>query len=159
MKKYHHQILALTLVLILAGLFSGCGGWAGAPEETRAALPGTQEAIQTTEEHDMKQATLSFHSFDGGGPSFNAILEDSSLVEVQRVRDYGGTDPELVDGAAFDVIFTFTGLIPGQTGLRIEERSPIAGSYNHTYLLTVGEDLTVSIEALEVTDLDWNEEP
>ena len=47
MKKYHHQILALTLVLILAGLFSGCGGWAGAPEETRAALPGTQEAIQS----------------------------------------------------------------------------------------------------------------
>lgn len=145
MKHHFRKIIALGLALVLAGMLGGC---LGRPGETL-----------TTEVQDMKQATLSFYSFDGGGPSFNAILEDPSLAEIQKVRDYGDTDPELVDGATFNVVFTFTGLVPGQTGLRIEERSPIAGNYDHAYLLTVGEDLTVSIEALEVTDLDRDEAP
>lgn len=104
-------------------------------------------------------AQLSFHSFDGGGPSFSAELEDPDLVSVKKSVRYAKKNHAELDGAGYDVIFTFTGLKPGRTSLTVAERSPIAGNLDHLYEVTVAEDLKVTLTKLTVTDLDRLTEP
>lgn len=101
-----------------------------------------------------RAAELRFHSFDGGGPSYHAVLDDPSLLSVQSERKYGKKNHAVIDGAAYDVIFRFRGLKSGETRLRIEERSPIAGNADHLYAVSVAQDLSVSLTLLSVEDLD-----
>lgn len=103
-------------------------------------------------------AVLEFHSFDGGGPSFTAVLEDSSIVAVEKTVEYSKPNHAELDGAGFTVTFTFSGRKAGKTGLVIEERSPIAGNYDRTYAVTVSDDMHVMVEALGVLDLDVSAE-
>lgn len=128
-------LLSALALLLTAGCAAGSGGEPG-------------------EEKDPKDAALSFHSFDGGGPEFGARLEDESLVALRFERDYGREDHEELDGAACTVVLTLHGLKPGETRMTVEERSPIAGNFDRLYIVRVAEDLTVSTEALGVTDLD-----
>ena len=53
-----------------------------------------------------KTASLEFHSFDGG-PSFTAILEDSSIVSVKETTKYSKANHAELHGAGFTVTFTF----------------------------------------------------
>lgn len=110
--------------------------------------------ITAAEDNAMKTAKLSFDSFDGGGPSFEAILADPDLVSVQKSIEYNDPNHAEMEGSAFSVRFTFTGLRAGSSSLTIEERSPIAGNYDRSYTVTVDEALRVTIEALNVVDLD-----
>ena len=110
--------------------------------------------ITTPEESMGNTAVLEFESFDGGGPDFTAILEDASIVSVRKSIEYSDPNHAELNGAGYTVTFTFTGSKAGKTGMKMEERSPIAGNYDRTYTLTVADDLSVSIEALEVVDLD-----
>lgn len=147
------KIIALVLaaLLLLAGCASQNGSDAGQTD------PNT--TTTEPEEVPMKKTTLSFDSFDGGGPSYTAIMEDDSIVSFEKTVEYGREDHAEIDGAAFTVTFTFTGLKPGTTGLTVEERSPIAGNFDRSYTVTVAEDLTVTVEALGVVDLDAPEDP
>lgn len=102
----------------------------------------------------MKNATLSFHSFDGGGPNFSAAVEDAALLTWTQTKEYEKKDHEELTGAGFTVTFTFTGLKPGKTQLTVEERSPIAGNWDHTYAVTVEEDLRVTLEEITERNTD-----
>ena len=109
---------------------------------------------ETKPETDMKKATLSFDSFDGGGPSFSATADDPSILSWTQKRKYHDPNHEKLRGAGFTVTFTFTGIKPGATRILIEERSPIAGNYDHIYTVTVAEDLSITLERTETKDLD-----
>ena len=63
-------------------------------------------------------AVLSFHSFDGGGPEFHAVLA-SDIVSIEQEKEYAKPNHEELDGAGFTVTFTFTGIKPGETVLTI----------------------------------------
>lgn len=96
---------------------------------------------------------LTFSSFAGGGPAYTLLPEDDSLFTWTERRDHGA-DAEQEDGAPFDVIFTLTGLHPGETLLTVQERSPIAGNYDHSYRVIVDESLAVQTEYQGTVDLD-----
>ena len=140
----------LLFFLALGLLLAACAPGNEAPSGTPGPKPGGSE----TEANPMTPATLTFHSFDGGGPRFTAVLSDPDLVSVEKQIEYSRPDHEELDGAAFSVRFILTGRNPGTGELRIEERSPIAGNYDRTYAVTVDPELRVTLEALTVTDLD-----
>lgn len=103
---------------------------------------------------DGKAATLTFESFDGGGPEFNVVIADESIVSYDSTVKYDKPDHEEMHGAGYNVIITFTGLKPGETTVVIEERSPIADNLDHKYRITVDEELNVQIEQLSVKDIN-----
>lgn len=144
----------LIVALLLVSLLLGCT--AQDPASPSAGSNYTWDGEITTEtepEADMKKAILSFDSFDGGGPSFSATADDPSILSWTQKSKYHDPNHEKMNGAGFTVTFTFTGTQPGSTTLLIEERSPIAGNYDHIYAVTVAEDLSVSLVWTETRDL------
>lgn len=101
-----------------------------------------------------KTASLSFESFDGGGPEFNVVIADESIVSYASKAKYRHPDHEKMHGSDYDEIITFTGIKPGETTVIIEERSPIADNLDHKYRLTVDDELNVQIEQLSVKDIN-----
>ena len=101
-----------------------------------------------------KTASLSFESFDGGGPEFNVVIADEGIVSYDSRSKYRHPDHEKMNGSGYDVTITFTGIKPGETNVIIEERSPIADNLDHRYRLIVDEDLKVKIEEISVKDLN-----
>ena len=97
---------------------------------------------------------LSFHSFDGGGPQYSVRVDDPTLVSVAEKRRYSKKDHEVLEGAGYEVIFTFTGLRAGTTAMTVEERSPIAGNCDRIYEVTVDEQLRVTLREVTVEDLN-----
>lgn len=110
--------------------------------------------IVTEEEPAMKDtpAILSFDSFDGGGPEYTVELGDPTLVSWRESTQYASPDHEELEGALYAVRFTFTGLKPGETQVRITGYSPITGSETHVYSLTVDEHLNVTARFLTLED-------
>ena len=51
-------------------------------------------------------AILSFHSFDGGGSGYDVVI-DSDIVSWNSAREYFDANHEELDGAAYQVVFTF----------------------------------------------------
>lgn len=100
-----------------------------------------------------EKAVLSFDSFDGGGPEYRILL-DEDIVSYECRREYSSPDHEDLDGAAYNIIFSFTGLKPGETTMTVQWRSPIAGNKDLIYEVKVDPDLNVTIKALTVEDLD-----
>ena len=135
MKKHIPFILFMILML------SGCG-----------------KIDQVTDDKDNtpggKTATLTFESFDGGGPEFHVVIADESIVSCDSDAEYDKPDHEEMNGAGYDEIITFTGLKPGETTVVIEERSPIADNLDHKYRITVDDELCVKIEQISVKDIN-----
>ena len=100
-----------------------------------------------------KAATLSFHSFDGGGPRYSVVL-DSDIVTYKSERKYDKPDHKRLKGAGYYVIFTFTGLKPGETVLTVQKRSPIRETdrQDRQYKVTVDKDLNVTIKPVTVNE-------
>ena len=94
------------------------------------------------------QQTLRFHSFDGGGPSFTAVIENPEILSCAQTAEYARTDHKFLCGAGFDAVFTLTGQSPGETNLRIEARSPIVESVDHLYRITVDSAMQVTVTHL-----------
>lgn len=114
----------------------------------------TEETTETTEKKNeliSKEVTLRFDSFDGGGPEYNVIIKDESIVSYTAVREYAKADHDMMTGAGYDMVYTFTGLKPGKTDMLIEARSPIADNFDINYRITVSEDLSVKIEEVSAT--------
>lgn len=147
-------IVIVMIALLLVSLLIGCTAQDPTSPSSGGSYTWDGEITTETEpEEDMKKATLSFDSFDGGGPSFSATAEDPSILSWTQNKKYWDRNHEQLNGAGFSVIFTFTGIKPGGTTLLIEERSPIAGNYDHIYAVTVAEDLSVTLEWTETRDL------
>ncbi len=104
------------------------------------------------------QAVLSFDSFDGGGPSYRLVL-DSDIVSWEREVTYFDPDHAELDGAAFTVTFTLTGLKQGEAVMTVEERSPVGGDRDLLYAVRVDEKLNVSVSLLSTADPDASVKP
>ena len=133
-------VLVFVCVLLLAGVLFN-GQLVSAGEEIMMMLTG------------KKAATLSFHSFDGGGPRYSVVL-DSDIVTYKSERKYDKPDHKRLKGAGYDVIFTFTGLKPGETVLTVQKRSPIRETdwQDRQYKVTVDKDLNVTIKPVNVNE-------
>ena len=95
---------------------------------------------------EYKEApTLSFHSFDGGGPEYSVEIADPTVVSCTQERVYPDPDHEELDGAPYDVVFTFTGLKQGSTAVTVRQSGP-DGEEETEYLVTVNEALWSMVE-------------
>ena len=95
-----------------------------------------------------KEAELSFHSFDGGGPKYALKTEDGELFSYTSERNYGKKNHAELDGASYEVVYTFKGLKAGSGSFTITEYSPIDGSeYDYIYDFTVNDALAINVEA------------
>ncbi len=101
-----------------------------------------------------RKASLSFESFDGGGPEFNVVVSDESIVSYDSEVKYRNPDHEEMHGAGYDVAITFSGIKPGETTVLIEERSPIADNLDHRYRIMVDDELNVQTDLLSVRDIN-----
>lgn len=100
-------------------------------------------------------AQLTFSSFDGGGYEYTFITDEPEIIALETRRDYHGTDPAQVEGAAYDVILTVRALKEGSTTLTVQARSPILEAYDEAYYVTVDGALQVRISdpvRYEITD-------
>ena len=145
----------LRLVLI-AALMPVVGGCALRPQvmDGDGMFQVSENEPNLQDDNDLMddRAELSFESFDGGGPDFNVVIEDGGIVSCECSREYNDPDHEETDGAGYRVKYSFTGLKPGETGMTIEERSPIADNLDHIYRVRVDEELHVEIELIETRD-------
>ena len=129
MKKY------LPIFLLAAAfVMGGCGG-GFSPQENAS---GT---------------VLSFRSFDGGGPEFSIAIADPEIVTYTCDHRYDDPAHEQMNGSGYDVVFSFTGLKPGETTFTISARSPIADEFDAVYAAAVGEDLQVTLTELSFEPL------
>ena len=135
MKRF---VLVFLCILLLAGILFN-GQLVSAGDKIMMMLTG------------KKPATLSFHSFDGGGPQYSVVL-NSDIVSYKSERHYNKPDHKRLKGAGYDVIFTFTGLKTGETALTVQKRSPIreTDSQDRKYKVTVDNDLNVTIEPVTI---------
>ena len=159
-----HTFLMITIAVVLLLFLSGCGGTGQAPEgdgtvntTDAVGIPQDEDNPMTKDvddNDDGKTASLSFESFDGGGPEFSVVIADESIVSYSSRAAYRNPDHEKMNGSGYDEIITFTGIKPGETTVIIEERSPIADNLDHKYRITVDDELNVQTELLSVKDIN-----
>ena len=113
----------------------------------------TGETVLENEPEPEKQlTTLVFDSFDGGGPEYEISLDDPEIVSYTMKKKYYSDEHEQLTGAGYDVIFTFTGIKPGNTVMTVSAFSPIAPEPDRVYSVVVDEELNVKIELIEVEE-------
>lgn len=112
-----------------------------APEET--AAPQDEATVFPPE------TTLTFDSFDGGGPEYTVSIDAPQLLSYTEIHRYLSEDHEELCGAGYQVIFTFTGLLPGITTMTISARSPVAENEDYQYSVTIGDNMDVTIDKIE----------
>lgn len=137
------KILSLALSLIL---LTGCAG--GEPAGTVAGTAGSGNDNESSD----KDATLTFSSFDGGGPDFSLDIADPEIADYSRKRVYDNPNHEELDGAGYKMIFTFTGKKEGETTAKVTAFSPIADNFEMTYKVAVDSDLKVTLTLIEEKD-------
>ena len=98
-----------------------------------------------TDEGSVQPAQLSFESFDGGGYDYSISLKDDQLVSYIKKHIYRDPYHDMQTGSAYNVVFTFTGLRPGETDMTVTAVSPIIPEETYSYRVKVNEDLTVEI--------------
>ena len=88
---------------------------------------------------------MTFSSFDGGGPEYWLEIEDPEIATFACRKEYDTPDEAELPGAAYRIIYTFTGLKPGETRLTVSQSSPLLEGFDATYILAVDEALNVSL--------------
>ena len=96
-----------------------------------------------------KEVTLSYDSFDGGGPEFSVTVDDPQIVACSSERKYHKANHEELTGAGYTELLTFKGLRPGTTTVTVSARSPIADNFDETYRAVVDSALKISLTLLE----------
>ena len=97
---------------------------------------------ETTAEQETASLVLS--SFDGGGPEYRIIIEDPQIVSYACKKMYDDPD-QMMPGAGYDNIYTFTGLKPGTTKMTVSMTSPLMEGEDTLYTIVVDEDLNVTL--------------
>ncbi len=144
------KLTAIFCVFASALAFIGCGG-----KSSEDDVKSSENDVKSTES-DEKGATLSFSSFDGGGPLFSIEIDYPDVLAATQTRVYGNPRHAEMDGSPFDVVFRFTGLKPGETTLTISARSPIADNFDALYTAKVDASLSVSLKEIETRNFDPN---
>ena len=124
--------------------FGGINTWDGeivtenAPQNSAMPVNGT--------------ASVSYESFDGGGPEFSVRIDDPEIASCESRRHYRKDDHEQMTGAGYEVIITFTALKAGETTATISARSPIAENFDAIYAIQVDDAGNIALELQEEKD-------
>ena len=65
------------------------------------------------------EETLTYHSYDGGGPRYTVTIKDPAIVACEKTVEYAKSDHSQLEGAGYDVTFTLTGKVPGETTVTV----------------------------------------
>lgn len=115
-----------------------------------AALAGLFAAVQHgCTEAPKEKTTLSYHSFDGGGPEYSVSIGDTSILSCQTEKQYAKADHGELDGAGFDLVFTFNGLKEGKTDVTVTCTMRGTEEDKFVYDATVDRNLKVTLEQRE----------
>jgi len=108
-------------------------------------LLGVAFLVFMNKESSSETVTLIYDSFDGGGPQYEVVVHDESIVSVSSNRKYHDADHEELDGASYDMIFTFCGLQEGKTKVEIIGESALTEENGvlEQYVLIVNEKLNI----------------
>ena len=117
----------------------------------------TEQPQQSAPPRESQTASVSFDSFDGGGPEFSVRIDDPEIAACESRRQYAKGDHEQMTGAGYQVIFTFTGLAAGETTATISARSPIADNFDAVYSIRVDDDGGVALELQDILEKDGTE--
>ena len=153
MKNTARNVLFALLGGLLMLSFFGCNKDTKNPAEpTSPAVPTatgaaaeTAGAVPTESAAASADATLVFRSFDGGGPSFQMEAEDPSALSYRSEKVYNSPKHDQMTGAGYKVIFTLTGLKPGDTAFTITADSPISGKETYRYNAHIDANLNVTV--------------
>ena len=99
------------------------------------------------------ESTLSFDSFEGGGPEYRVKIDDEAIASYNTQRKYFSEDHDELCGAGYTVKIEFIGLKKGKTKATVECRSPIADNFDALYEIEVDEALNVRLTELERKDI------
>lgn len=130
--------------------FGGIMDWTGeivTDSETEAERTEADELAAM--EKAMKTAVLTYDSFDGGGLQYSVTVDDPEILTYRSERRYRKKDHEMLGGAGYDVVFTFSGAKEGETLVKISGRSPIIMDLDETYRAVVDKELKVTLTKLE----------
>lgn len=97
-------------------------------------------------------ASVSYESFDGGGPEFSVKIDDPEIASWESQRHYWKDDHDQMTGAGYEVIITFTALKAGETTVTISARSPIADNFDAVYSIKVDDAGNIALELQEEKD-------
>ena len=99
-------------------------------------------------EKDKRYASLSFHSYDGGA-EYSIVVKDTSIVSCTTGKEYSKANHEELNGAGYNITFTFTGKKEGKTTATVTESMPFKDKSDNTvYKITVDKNLKVTIEKI-----------
>ena len=100
------------------------------------------------DEKDRRSASLSFHSYDGGA-EYSIVVKDTSIVSCTADKEYSKANHEELNGAGYNITFTFTGKKEGKTTATVTESMPFKDKSDNTvYKITVDKNLKVTIEKI-----------
>ena len=122
-------VIATAVVLVAAGALV-CGRFVR--QEHASTMTGIQRVGKvnvlyvgvaevmtlSSRSHKSQMMWLVF----GGGSAYNVVL-DSDIVSYECKSVYAKDEHETIEGASYDVVYTFKGLKAGESGMTIEERS------------------------------------
>ncbi|MBQ6595574.1 MAG: hypothetical protein IJH78_07965 [Clostridia bacterium] len=91
--------------------------------------------------------TLSFSSFEGGGPEYSIEVEEPIHVDWTVAKSYGEKEEPLPPGSSYNVLYTFRGRAAGTTKVTVHASSPIAGDEDMVFTLSVDPDCNVTLQS------------
>lgn len=94
--------------------------------------------------------SLSFHSFDGGGPEYSFENEKTGIFTWYAERVYNSTDHEQLCGAGYNVYFHVYPLKAGEATAVISGDSPICREPKRRLFVTVAQDLSTEYHIEEI---------
>lgn len=97
-------------------------------------------------------ASVSYESFDGGGPEFSVRIDDPEIASCESARHYFKDEHDQMTGAGYQVTFTFTARKAGETTATISARSPIADNFDAVYAIRVDGVGNITLKLLEERD-------
>ncbi|MBP5289411.1 MAG: hypothetical protein J6Z79_06045 [Clostridia bacterium] len=92
---------------------------------------------------------LRLHSFDGGGPEYEAEMDPPGIVTWVWNKVYYDADHDKQCGSGFDVIYTFRPLRPGKTRATVTGQAFYGPEPTRLLDFTVDDDLRLTVDLTE----------
>ena len=113
--------------------------------DVKVTMESHNSMVYTGESGYDTEVTLSYHSYDGGGPVYSVEIADPDVVACEETIEYDKPNHAQLNGAGYDVTFTLTGLKPGQTTATVI--CDFKGEPTETaYTAVVNESLQIRLE-------------
>lgn len=126
------------------------------PEKEKMLFADLKRYLAAYWEGTAQTGSVSVHSFDGGGPTWQLHMECKGVFTWFSRRHYYRADHEQLCGAGYDVTYELCPLRPGKGTALLTGDSPICPEPMRRICVEVDEQLKLSYHMEEVKDLDGN---